>query len=74
MANIVEQIVRIETDGEETKAEVIGTLTRCKDCKHRDGIDGQCPVQSTGDPFYDYKPDDNWFCADRERKETEDEH
>lgn len=44
-------------------------LVRCKDCKYHDGLDGQCPVQSTGDPFYDYKPDDNWFCADGERRE-----
>lgn len=33
MAKVIEQIVRIVTDGEETRAEVIGTLTRCKDCK-----------------------------------------
>ena len=32
MTNIVEQIVRIVTDGEETRAEVIGKLIRCKDC------------------------------------------
>ena len=36
-------------------------VVRCKDCIYQDGKDGQCPVQSTGDPFYDSKPDDNWF-------------
>ena len=44
-------------------------VVRCKECTHWDGKDGQCPVQSTGDPFYDYKPADNWFCGDGERGE-----
>lgn len=44
-------------------------VVRCKDCKYRDGLDGQCPVQSTGDPFYDYIPDDNWYCGSGERRE-----
>lgn len=48
-----------------------GELVRCKDCKHHDGKDGQCPVQSTGDPIYDYKPTDNWYCGDGERSEDE---
>lgn len=30
---IIEQIVRITTDGDETRAEVVGTLTRCAECK-----------------------------------------
>ena len=46
-------------------------IVRCKECEHRDGIDGQCPVQSTGDPFYDWEPDDNFFCADGDRREDE---
>ena len=44
-------------------------VIKCKDCIHQDGKDGQCPVQNTGDPFYDSKPDDDWFCADGRRKE-----
>lgn len=44
-------------------------VVRCKDCIYQDGKDGQCPVQSTGDPFYDYTPDDDWFCGDGKRKE-----
>lgn len=34
MASIVEQIVRIVTDGEETRAEVICEIVRCKNCVH----------------------------------------
>lgn len=46
----------------------IKEIVLCKDCIHQDGKDGQCPVQNTGDPFYDSKPDDDWFCADGKRK------
>ena len=42
-------------------------LVRCKDCKH--WVTGQCPMMTTGDPYYDMKPDANWFCADSERRE-----
>lgn len=56
-------------DGLPSAQHDIVEVLRCKDCKYHDGLDGQCPVQSTGDPFYDYKPDDNWFCADGERRE-----
>lgn len=68
MASIVEQIVRIVTDGEETKAEVIGTLTRCKDCKHRQQYD--CNNITLGGTKCGVT--DDWYCADGERKETED--
>lgn len=37
MAKVIEQIVRIVTDGEETRAEVVGEMVRCNDCKHRNG-------------------------------------
>lgn len=37
MASIVEQIVRLTVDGDSTKAEVVGELVRCKDCRYRDG-------------------------------------
>lgn len=33
MSKVIEQIVRLTTDGDETRAEVIGELTRCKNCK-----------------------------------------
>lgn len=64
-----EYIVRESGYPGQLKQEIVAELVRCKGCKHRDGKDGQCPVQSTGDPFYDYKPDDNWYCADGERRE-----
>lgn len=49
----------------------IKRLVRCKDCKHnpkKDEHTTQCPCSTTGDPFLDWIPDDNWFCADGERE------
>ena len=43
-----------------------GTLiepVRCKYCIHYDGEDGQCPLQSTGDSYYDTTPQKNFYCA-----------
>lgn len=31
---IIEQIVRLEINGDETKAEVVGEIVRCMDCKY----------------------------------------
>lgn len=59
-------------------------VVRCKDCKHRP-IDktghnyGQdlkfpddvCPCQNFGDHWYSWMPDDDWFCPNGERKETD---
>lgn len=36
---ITEQIVRVETDGTETRAEVVGELIRCRNCKYFDMSD-----------------------------------
>ena len=57
-------------------------LVRCKDCKHRpimpkdhtDGFDlefpdNKCPCQCD-DGWYSWYPEDNWFCANGERKDT----
>ena len=58
-------------------------IIRCKDCKHRpkrweegegDGFnlefpDYKCPCQCD-DGWYNWMPDDNWFCGDGERKES----
>lgn len=57
-------------------------LIRCKDCKHRpivpnDHTDGfdlkfpdcKCPCQCD-DSWYSWYPEDNWFCANGERKDT----
>lgn len=41
-------------------------VVRCKNCKHR--LTSQCPCQCTGDPYYSWDPDDEWFCADGKRK------
>ena len=65
-------------------------LVRCKDCKHRPELklysdrhgnytavefpDGsKCPCQCE-DFFYSWYPKDDWFCADGERKEGNDEY
>ena len=81
MANIIEQIVRITTDGEETRAEVIGELVRCKDCQHRptgtganhdlEFPDCECPCQCEEDYWYSWMPDDDWYCANGERREDD---
>lgn len=46
-------------------------IVRCKDCKHRDGEDGQCPLQTTGDPYLDTYPQNNFYCAYGERREDD---
>lgn len=59
-------------------------LVRCKDCKHRpkepnwetyeNGFDiefpegSKCPCQCSGDGYYSWYPEDDWFCADGEAK------
>jgi hypothetical protein len=60
-------------------------VVRCKDCKHRpkepnyktyeSGFDiefpegSKCPCRCSGDGFYSWYPEDDWFCADGERQE-----
>ena len=44
-----------------------GELIRCKDCKKH--FTSACPCCSSGDPYIDWIPEENWFCADGERKE-----
>lgn len=76
MAEIREQIVRLTTDGNETKAEVVGEIVRCKGCRWFDMSD----IGGTIEPItyrckrfartYRYAED---FCSYCERKETEDE-
>lgn len=58
-------------------------VIRCKDCKHRpkrleegkgEGFnlefpDYKCPCQCD-DGWYNWMPDDNWFCGYAERKES----
>lgn len=57
-------------------------IIRCKDCKHRplDGEDTQgfgvefpdykCPCQCE-DGWYNWRPDNDWFCANAERRTNE---
>lgn len=65
---IKEQIVRLTITDNETKAEVVGEVVRCKGCKyHEDEVPSMvwCP-NIVGNWV-----NDDWFCADGERKETE---
>ena len=52
-------------------------VVRCKDCKHRptgtnrDDLefpDEKCPCQCE-DFWYSWKPSDNWYCGNGERKD-----
>ena len=57
-------------------------VTHCKDCKHRPSFkkpakyktgfdlyfpDEECPCQCD-DGYYSWYPEDNWFCANGERR------
>lgn len=62
-------------------------VVRCKDCKHRPtdnremdndmtGLsiefpDGRCPCQCEDD-WYNWFPDDDWYCAYGERRDEDD--
>ena len=58
-------------------------IVRCKDCKHRpkkpdwenyesvydiEFPDEKCPCQCSSDEWYSWYPEDDWFCAEGERK------
>jgi hypothetical protein len=60
-------------------------VVRCKDCKHRpkrleegkgEGFNLEFPDDNfkcpchCDDGWYNWMPDDNWFCGDGERKES----
>ena len=45
-------------------------IVRCKDCKHRDPEDGRC--DSGHDIRWNLPRQDDWFCKDGERWETND--
>lgn len=65
----------------DTKAEEVAQpeIVRCKDCKHRPfdsedtqgfGVefpDEKCPCQCE-DFWYNWRPNDDWFCANAERR------
>lgn len=43
------------------------TVVRCKDCINSGT--SRCPCHYSGDPYIDWDPDDDWYCADGEAKE-----
>lgn len=64
---------------------LVGELVRCRDCIHKphttdrfnpispDGFeiifpDYRCPCQCD-DGYYNYMPDDNWYCGNGERRQ-----
>lgn len=51
---------------ERLKAEGWVIPVRCKDCKHRDPEDCKCDCGH--DILWQLPRDDDWFCADGERK------
>lgn len=61
-------------------------VVRCKDCKHRPRVvdvyhasygdvpvleSDKCPLVNADDYFYSRMPDDDWFCANGERRTEE---
>lgn len=46
----------------------VGTLVRCKDCKHR-YIDGENVRYNVCDLNHNKVQGDDWYCADGERKD-----
>lgn len=82
MTVLKEKIIRYETDGHTVKCMDAGELIRCKDCKHRprqveenvgnrlnlEFPDYRCPCRCE-DGWYNWMPDDDWFCGNAERKE-----
>jgi hypothetical protein len=41
-------------------------IIRCKDCVNSGT--SRCPCHYSGDPYIDWEPDGNWFCADGKRE------
>ena len=79
----IEQIIRIESNRKSDgwNVSLVKELVRCKDCKYRtvnpkwkngsNRLKAVCE-NDTGDPFELGRNawDDDWFCADAERKES----
>ena len=51
---------------ESGKITPLPVVVRCKDCVNSGT--SRCPCHYSGDPYIDWNPDDNWFCADGERR------
>lgn len=41
-------------------------LVRCKDCVNKGT--SRCPCYYSGDPYIDWEPNDDWYCADGEKE------
>ena len=74
----MEQIVNFDEHGDGV---ITGELVRCGECKYRPHLDkkeefpvfpiqGRCPCECE-DYYYSWIPNDDWFCADGERKVQE---
>lgn len=65
---MAEYIMRMDDSGEDSHGLTrIGELIRCGECKHRDPEDKKCDCGH--DIRWQLPRDDNWYCADGERKE-----
>lgn len=73
MPNIVEQIVRLTVDGNETRAEVVGELIRCEKCKRwreyfGGGNYGYCYLDCYLDYSFPHATDASDYCSWWEKK------
>lgn len=74
MKEVIEQIVRLIIDGNDTKAEVVGEVMRCKDCKYYKklkDVDGLKFCTCVIGAEFAREFDD--YCSRGERKETKNE-
>ena len=72
---------------EDASNEDVVEVVRCKDCVHKPYVvdvfhasygdiprlesNGKCPCINEDDYFYSHMPDDDWFCANGERREAD---
>ena len=75
--NYCQEIVTKDEIDAMPSADVV-EVVRCKDCKHRPYLDEDgfiepensiCPCINEDDDDYSWLPEDDWFCADGERRE-----
>lgn len=75
------EVVKIEKSNMTCFGNPVIELVTCKECKHRPidpyneycghnilFPDCVCPCQCV-DPFFNYMPDDEWYCGSGEKKE-----
>lgn len=70
----IDELIAVQDGKEEHFIRVV----YCKDCKHRPYLDKDgfiepensiCPCINEDDKYYSWMPEDDWFCADGERRE-----